>query len=180
MRWDYDRRDVSLSPPVPPNEFTPEIARAAMLKLYRTLPTALESQYAWLLGALAAGQLPLLVNCSAGKDRTGVAAALALACLGVSLEDVISDFCLTDQVVDLEKIFFDGEGPAVEEDHDHAFVASLSREARAPLLKALPAYLYAAFEQIARDHGSVLSYVHSKLHITEAQIASLQSRLLES
>lgn len=178
MKWDYNRRVVSLSMPVA-SKFTRETARAAMIMLYRRLPTALERQYAWLLKALAAGQVPLLVNCSAGKDRTGVAVALALTCLGISMEDVMADFCYTDQAVDLEERFFNDRLPTVQQDQEHAFVARLNSGVRAPLLKALPEYLDAAFDQIARDHGSVLNYVHSRLRITDVQIADLRTRLLE-
>jgi protein-tyrosine phosphatase len=39
---------------------------------------------------------PLLFHCGAGKDRTGVLAAMALKLLGVSDEDIISDYVLTD------------------------------------------------------------------------------------
>jgi protein-tyrosine phosphatase len=39
---------------------------------------------------------PLLFHCGAGKDRTGVLAAMTLKLIGVSDEDVISDYVLTD------------------------------------------------------------------------------------
>jgi protein tyrosine/serine phosphatase len=36
--------------------------------------------------------VPLVFHCSAGKDRTGVLAALVLGCLGVEPETVVSDY----------------------------------------------------------------------------------------
>ena len=42
--------------------------------------------------------LPALVHCTAGKDRTGIAAALLLGVLGVSRETVLEDYELTGQV----------------------------------------------------------------------------------
>ncbi len=39
---------------------------------------------------------PVLVHCAAGKDRTGVGVALVLRLLGVSHDDVIADYLLTD------------------------------------------------------------------------------------
>ena len=45
---------------------------------------------------LLAGNTPLLFHCSAGKDRTGVAAALILLALGVSRQDVMEDYLLTN------------------------------------------------------------------------------------
>jgi rhodanese-related sulfurtransferase len=40
---------------------------------------------------------PVLVHCAAGKDRTGVGVALVLRLIGVSHDDVIADYLLTDE-----------------------------------------------------------------------------------
>ena len=39
---------------------------------------------------------PVLVHCAAGKDRTGVGVALVLRLLGVSHDDVIADYLLSE------------------------------------------------------------------------------------
>lgn len=50
------------------------------------------------LGVIAdAGNAPIVVHCVAGKDRTGVVAALTLALLGVSDVDIARDYALTQQ-----------------------------------------------------------------------------------
>ena len=43
------------------------------------------------------GNTPLLFHCSAGKDRTGIAAALIFLLLGVSREDLTTDYLLTNK-----------------------------------------------------------------------------------
>jgi protein-tyrosine phosphatase len=43
---------------------------------------------------------PALFHCSAGKDRTGVLGATVLAVLGVSREDIVADFLMTNEVID--------------------------------------------------------------------------------
>ena len=48
-------------------------------------------------GMAAADALPTLFHCTAGKDRTGVVAALLLTWLGVDRELVLDDFELTEQ-----------------------------------------------------------------------------------
>jgi protein-tyrosine phosphatase len=39
--------------------------------------------------------IPILFHCSAGKDRTGLAAALLLSAIGVDRETIITDYCLS-------------------------------------------------------------------------------------
>lgn len=45
---------------------------------------------------LEAGNTPILFHCSAGKDRTGIAAILILLALGVSKETALEDYMLTN------------------------------------------------------------------------------------
>ena len=52
--------------------------------------------YRGMFAHLLNGDAPLLFHCMAGKDRTGVAAALILLALGVSREDVMEDYLLTN------------------------------------------------------------------------------------
>jgi protein tyrosine/serine phosphatase len=49
---------------------------------------------------LTSGATPALVHCSAGKDRTGVVAAIILRAVGVTTEAVIADFVETETVLD--------------------------------------------------------------------------------
>lgn len=53
--------------------------------------------YKALFAAILAGETPVLFHCTAGKDRTGVAAALLLRTLGVSREDILADYLLTNE-----------------------------------------------------------------------------------
>ena len=43
------------------------------------------------------GNVPILFHCSAGKDRTGIAAALILALFGVDREDIANDYLMTNR-----------------------------------------------------------------------------------
>jgi protein-tyrosine phosphatase len=44
----------------------------------------------------------VLIHCAAGKDRTGMLAALTHHLLGVSRDDLLADYLLTNTAVDLE------------------------------------------------------------------------------
>ena len=65
------------------------------------------------LEAVAAFQ-PIVFHCSAGKDRTGVLAALVLGCLGVESETIVSDYA-EKQDARQELIAFLGRRPSYAE-----------------------------------------------------------------
>lgn len=50
-----------------------------------------------LMRHLVAGAVPMYFHCSAGKDRTGVCAALLLSLLGVPDDAIVQDFLLTNE-----------------------------------------------------------------------------------
>jgi protein tyrosine/serine phosphatase len=53
------------------------------------------------LRALAAGGPGAsVVHCAAGKDRTGVVVALALAVAGVEHDEIVHDYAMTAEVID--------------------------------------------------------------------------------
>jgi len=51
------------------------------------------------LEVIATGETPVLVHCTAGKDRTGVTVALALLLVGVDRASVVADYHLTHGVM---------------------------------------------------------------------------------
>jgi protein-tyrosine phosphatase len=179
MEWDYDSRHISVRREQTADGFSAETARSAMLDFYRMLPTRFEQQYAALFSKLAAGSVPLVFGCSAGKDRTGMAAALVLSSLGVQREQIMADFTLTDRVVDFERILFQNPTRSLGLDEDRRFLLRLSPQDRAPLLRAAPEYLEAAFDQLRHDHGSVETYLQKRLNVTEAALQSIRAHLLE-
>jgi protein-tyrosine phosphatase len=180
LEWDYDARNVSLRAFLTGTDFSPEIARSTMCSLYRRIPTLFRTQYAALFDQLAYGDLPLVFNCSAGKDRTGMAAALLLSSLGISREQIMADYVLTDSVVDLEKELFAHSKSSVALGDDHSYLESVGHESRIPLLKALPEYLDAGFDQIETDHGSAADFVRDVLGVSEEKLLRVRERLLEA
>ena len=138
---------------------TPAMARAAMIEGYRRLPFEQAPAHQALFKRLAAGEVPLVVNCAAGKDRAGTAAALILSALGVPRETVVDDYVLTDRVVDLEAIFMNRKRKNE--------LTHLPRGVVRPILKADAGYLQAALDAVEERHGSVAVYVRDALGITE-------------
>ena len=67
-------------------------ARAAMHSVYSSMVAASAPHLATILARIADGELPMLLHCTAGKDRTGFISAVLLHMLGVPRETVMSDY----------------------------------------------------------------------------------------
>jgi protein-tyrosine phosphatase len=72
-----------------------------MYEMYVGLLAHAAAEIGQIVGGIAdADVLPAVFHCTAGKDRTGILAALILEVLGVDRGDVLDDFELTNQFVD--------------------------------------------------------------------------------
>ena len=75
---------------------TPPIAVSLMQETYRGFVEHNADRFAALFNAMLSSNDPLVFHCTAGKDRTGFAAALILHTLGVSQADIMADYLLTN------------------------------------------------------------------------------------
>lgn len=139
---------------------------------YRRLPFEQVDSYRTLMALLVQGRIPLIFNCTAGKDRTGIAAALILFALGVDRETIEHDYRLTEHAVDqLIEI--------MQSDPRFADLMKLPRDRYMPMLRADPSYLAIAFDEIVASCGSVEAYLESHLGLIAAERERLRSNLLE-
>ena len=152
---------------------TKEDARSAMIEGYRRLPFQQAPGYQELFKRLAAGELPLAFNCSAGKDRAGTAAALILSALGVPRETLLQDYLLTDRIVNFKSLFMQ------RAQQRQSSLASQSEEIIAAVLGTDVAYLNAALDAVEQQHGSVTGYVQEVLGVDRSALSDMQQLLLE-
>jgi len=125
---------------------------------------------AW-LRALAAGEVPCVIHCTAGKDRTGLFCAVLLTLLGVDRETVLHDFLRTNDVAARNMAAsVRAMPPLVQERVSPAVVEALAR--------VLPEYLEAAFGSIEANFGSFENYRRVALEIDDAAAARIRARLL--
>lgn len=143
-----------------------------MHAIYRDLLQEQSENYAGLFRCLIEGKVPLAFNCTAGKDRTGIAAALILSALGVSRKDVMADYALTNEFVD-ELI------DLMRQDEDYSHWLSEQPEAAYPLLRAEPLYLAGMFHELENRFGGLENYLDQILHIGPAEIEAMRRHLLE-
>lgn len=147
---------------------TADLVREAMIATYRALPVDHAPSYRYMFERLQTGHVPLLFNCSAGKDRTGVGAALILYVLGVSFDDILEDYLLTNEA-DHSRLVA-RMGPRGEQ-----FVEA---GAVAPLMAADADYLATAFDSFERDHGGIDAYL-AGLGVDAAGTVRLRELLLD-
>ena len=106
---------------------------------------------------------PLLFHCSAGKDRTGLGAALILTALGVSRGDILADYVATDR-------FWR---------RDHPLPDEAPEEAKQAILDTHPALLAAALDAAVSPFGSEAGLLEDGLGLTPARLASFRAALLD-
>jgi protein-tyrosine phosphatase len=152
-------------------DLTADHAIALMVGVYRILPEQHADTYAELFRRLAAGETPLLFHCTAGKDRTGVAAALLLELLGASREAIQQDYLRTNATLSqsLEGIKASLANMGISPRDDAAF---------APILEVRDVYLEAMFDHVESAYGSVLAYATKRLELTSAEIDAVRRNLL--
>jgi len=70
----------------------PQIAIDTMVATYREIPRALHAHWTAIADAVNSSLPPVLINCTAGKDRTGVAVAVLLEIAGVPRDVIMADY----------------------------------------------------------------------------------------
>ena len=147
-------------------------ASEMMRSSYPRILAQFNGQYRRMFAELLAGHAPLAFNCSAGKDRTGVAAALLLTALGVPRETVIQDYLLSNRYVEPSQA-----GPMTGE-NARAWRAIKPETMRA-VMKVDRTYIEAAFNVVDSYQGGVRGYLRVQLGLDQPQLARLRRMYTE-
>ena len=142
---------------------TAPVVTELMNELYRALINDRADRFAELFEHLIDSDAPSVFHCTAGKDRTGIAAALVLLALGVSRDVVRADYLLTNELV---------RDPAPIDNHTPL-------EARAVLWRVQQGFLDTALRIVDADHGGVERYLTQRLRLTPAARSALNERYLQ-
>jgi protein-tyrosine phosphatase len=126
------------------------------------------------LRLLVQGRVPLLINCTAGKDRTGVTAAIILSALGVPREIVRADYALTEQLHDPAGQLFD-----VDPDGPFAYLLEVDREVWSTMMRSAPEFIDAMLDGIDEDHGGIEAYLLAAHGMGAPELAAMRGFLLE-
>lgn len=155
--WDVDAARVD---DLPPAEF--------LHRQYTTMLGENGDRFASAIALLAdADAAPAVFHCTAGKDRTGLLAALVLGAIGVDRDTIVADYALTAMAMD--RILSTLAG-----DPDRAAVLAA---VPATFFSAEPAGMGRTLDDIERDHGTVRDYVRW-LGVSDDTIAHLEHLLV--
>ena len=122
----------------------------AMQTTYRDFVRLDSHRFAEMFEHLLTTPEPLLIHCTAGKDRTGLAGALILSALGVSEEDIWKDYLLTNQLYK----------------RNSTGASTLSPEVLKIVWEVQASFLEAALEVIQAEHGGMQKYLTQQLGLT--------------
>lgn len=151
-----------------PETLTVEGMRTMMTGAYRRLAHEQAPGYRVMFQRLVAGKGPVVVNCTAGKDRTGVGVALVLTAIGVPYETVREDFLLSNGAPGMDGLHQSLSGP----------LARLPAHLVGPIVGVDGVYLDTAFAAIRESHGSVDAFLRDELGVGPREVAMLRKRLL--
>ncbi len=141
-----------------------EDAQDLMRESYRNYIRHHTQHFRALFKHLLEDPAPLVIHCTAGKDRTGVACALLLHALGVTQDTILEDYLLTNQLYQRNTAAH----------HD------LPTEVLQAIGMVQASFLAAAFETARRDFGNVDAYLREGLGIGSRERQVLQDRYLET
>src|SRR6185369_15308986 len=140
------------------------VALVLMRESYRNYVRHNTASFRNLFGHLLEDRAPLVIHCTAGKDRTGFASALILHALGVPDDVISADYLLTNQ--------FYRRDPSAATD--------LPEDVRSAIGSVETSYLAAAFDAVGRDYGDLETYLRDGLMLGTAERTALKARYLQS
>jgi protein-tyrosine phosphatase len=149
-------------------------AERVMIEIYRRFPQHMGGTLRVIVERLLGGGAPLLVHCSAGKDRTGFVVAMLLTALDVPDDLIRADYLASRA----------WPGSAL---HRASLRALLGRYVPVDeiepvvdtVLDVRDAYLDAALESLAADFGTIRRYLEAAAGLDAARLELLRTRLLE-
>lgn len=151
----------------------PHIMMQFLTDHYRDYPRRCAPGFRTLFATLADGtHRPLVFHCTAGKDRTGGAAALVLALLGVPRDTIAQDFNMTERAVDLRKAL--GSGPR----KGYEGFAKIDPEVGKVISGAHPGWILALLDAVEEQCGSVEGYARD-MGLSAGDLQAMRAHLLD-
>jgi len=170
---DYEMSTANLLTKITESGITGDLCRSYIIDSYRQMAYEQADAYRELFLRVANGNLPLLFHCAAGKDRTGIGAALLLETLNVPRATVIEDYVLTE-------VFLEQNVESALSSLGWNVMQGMSRQVWEPLMRADAIYLETMFEEVEAQHGSVPGFLRDVLKLDDDIPHRIRERMLEA
>ena len=152
--------------------------------MYVTMTDMLKPQLKTYFDALLNEQTPIVVNCSAGQDRTGVTSALLLSVLGVDEDLVIEDYLLSTDF--RRPLVESGDVDLEEAAKTNAFAKVMLAYGKGqdtsranPLVTAQgKPFLSFTLDALKAQHGSVEAFLINELELKDTDLQRIRDLFL--
>jgi protein-tyrosine phosphatase len=156
-----------------------EEAVAAFAAGYSQMAKFLTPHFSDMFAKLLREEAPLAMNCSAGKDRTGMASAFVLSVLGVDRDTVIADYALSETYVPPDKYVQEMRKPSAERSGAMSpEMAAMFARMPEPVLRVLMGtdadVMRSTLAEIDRTAGGPVAFAKANYGLTDASIAKLR------
>ncbi len=117
--------------------------------------------------------LPAVIHCTAGKDRTGFISALIQLVLNVDVNSVLQDYLISNELLEKQA------NKLIRQVRFMSFFRISARQLK-PLMEAKSNYLTDVLEEIYNRHSTIAEYLVEGCKIDKLILQSLESVFLET
>ena len=139
----------------------------ALHVLYCLLLDGCQPQFRAVLQAIAIAPAPLVVHCTAGKDRTGLVIALILGLAGVPAITIAADYAVSSRCL----------SPVLERLQQQAVLAGLKLPRDAWLLEARPETMLRTLAYLDSRYGGIQGYVR-RIGVAQADVDRIKALIV--
>jgi protein tyrosine/serine phosphatase len=143
--------------------------RVDVPRVYRMFLDSSATSIASIFTDLVNDATPALFHCAAGKDRTGVLAALLLGAVGVTRDEIVDDFMASAPVLD-EITAYLQRRPAYADVVLHFPPGTMDAE---------PAFIEDFLDAIESEHGSIGTWLIDQGGVSSATIEQWRRKFVE-
>lgn len=144
--------------------------RVDMPRIYRMYIEVSTPAIREIISELTSGATPAVFHCAAGKDRTGVVAAILLSAVGVTHDAVIADFMQTERALDAIVAYL----------HRRPAYADVVDRFPPGTMDVDPKFMSDFLDDVDRTYGSMSTWLTEHAGVSTESVARLEELLVEA
>ena len=112
---------------------------------------------------------PVLIECSLGSERSAVASALILAALNIDMDQIISDYMLSNELLDFDSLINSSDIFSKEEGIQETLTA---------LIRVHKGTITYSFDKILKDYGTLDNFFNTSIRLSAENRERLKEMML--